>query len=166
MIAKKLVILTRNIEVQRPNILSLTSALRASVADVIYAGEKYLALLFSITLIAAFSGCDAGSTRATVTGTLTLPAAANFTYYVLVENDAYNPVAETSGVVTASATVNYSISDVLYGTYYIYAWVDDDADSKAEHEGYYGGVTVNPPLVPNAVVPASGTVVFNITFSH
>jgi hypothetical protein len=129
--------------------------------------KKYSALLFAIALIAAFSGCEAGSTRATITGTLTLPAAATFTYYVLVENDTYTAVAETSGIVAvASPIANYSISDVLYGTYYIYAWVDDDADGYADHEGYYGGVTVIPPSAPNAVVPSSGTVVFNITFSH
>ncbi len=128
--------------------------------------EIYLALLFGIALIAAFSGCEAGSTRAAVTGTLTLPAVANFTYYVWVENDTYAAVAETSGVVAASATVDYSISDVLYGAYYIHAWVDDDADGATEHEQYYGGVTVNPPLAPNAEVPSSGTVVFNITFSY
>ncbi|MBA7532688.1 hypothetical protein ES705_24918 [subsurface metagenome] len=126
--------------------------------------EKYLALLSGIALIANFSGCDAGSTRATVTGTLKLPGAATFTYYVWVENDTYAAVAETSGVVVASPTVNYSISDVLYGTYYIHAWVDDDADGYADHEGYYGGVVVNPPSEPNAVVPSSGTVVFDITF--
>ena len=127
--------------------------------------EKYLIL--TIALIAAFSGCKAGSTRATVTGTLTLPAAVvvTFTYYVLVENDTYNPVAETSGVVAVAAnSVNYSISDVLYGTYYIHAWVDDDADGYPEHEKYYGGVAANPPSAPNAVVPSSGTVVFDITF--
>jgi len=95
--------------------------------------EKYLALLFSIALIAAFSGCDAGSTRADVTGTLRLPATAppaTFTYYVWVENDTYNPVAETSGVVTLAAnSVNYSISYVLNGTYYIHAVVDYMDDS-------------------------------------
>ena len=126
--------------------------------------EKYLIL--TIALIAAFSGCDAGGTRATVAGTLTLPAPATFTYYVWVENDTYNPIAETSGVVVAANSVNYSISDVLYGTYYIRAWVDDDADGYPEHDQYYGGVVVNPPLAPNAVVPSSGTVVFDITFSY
>lgn len=129
--------------------------------------EKYLPLLFGIALIAAFSGCDAGGTRATVTGTLILPAAANFTYYVWVENDTYAAVAETSGVVAvASPTVDYSIDDVLYGAYYIHAVADYTDDGAAEHEQYYGGVTVNPPLAPNAEVPSSGTVVFDITFSN
>ena len=129
--------------------------------------KKYLSLLFSIVLIAAFSGCDAGGTRATVTGTLTLPAAATFTYYVFVENDTYASAAETTGVVTVLAnSVNYSISDVLYGTYYIHAIVDYTDDNAPEHEGYYGGITVNPASVPNAVVPSSGTVVFDITFSN
>lgn len=129
---------------------------------------KYSALLFGIVLIAAFSGCEAGSIRSTVTGTLTMPGAATpFTYYVWVENDTYAAVAETSGIVTvASSTVDYSISDVLYGTYYIHGWVDDDADGAPEHEQYYGGIMVIPPSAPNAVVPSSGTVVFNITFSH
>lgn len=129
--------------------------------------EKYLIL--TIALIAVFSGCDAGSTRAAVTGTLTLPAAAieTFTYYVWVENDTYAAVAETSGVVTVAAnSVNYSISEVLYGTYYIHAVVDYTDDNAPEHYGYYGGVAVIPPSAPNAVVPSSGTVVFDITFSH
>ena len=128
--------------------------------------EKYLIL--TITLIAAFSGCDAGGTRATVTGTLTYPGAAvTFTYYVWVENDTYNPVAETSGVVAVAAnSVNYSISDVLYGTYYIHAVVDYTDNNAPEHGQYYGGVVVTPPLAPNAVVPSSGTVVFDITFSN
>jgi len=39
MIDQKFVILTRNIKVQRPNILSWTSALRTSVADVICDGK-------------------------------------------------------------------------------------------------------------------------------
>jgi len=129
--------------------------------------ERYLIL--TIALIAAFSGCEAGGTRATVAGTLALPPAvtATFTYYVWVENDTYNPVAETSGVVAVAAnSVNYSISDVLYGTYYIHAVVDYTDDGPREHEGYYGGVTVNPPSAPNAVAPSSGTVIFDITFSH
>ncbi len=48
MIAQKFVILTRNIKVQRPNILSWTSALRTSVADVICAGRKHLFILLII----------------------------------------------------------------------------------------------------------------------
>lgn len=129
--------------------------------------EKYSALLFAIALIAAFFGCEAGSIRSTVTGTLTLPGAATFTYYVWVENDTYAAVAETSGVVAvASPTVNYSISDVLYGTYYIHAVVDYTDDGAPEHDQYYGSFTVIPPSAPNAVVPSSGTVVFDITFSN
>ena len=129
---------------------------------------KYLALLFSITLIATFFGCDAGGTRATVTGTLTyLGAPVTFTYYVWVENDTYTAVAETSGVVAVAAnSVNYSISEVLNGTYYIHAVVDYADDGAPEHEQYYGVVTVIPPSAPNAIVPSSGTVVFDITFSN
>ncbi len=128
--------------------------------------EKHLKL--TITLISPFSGCDAGGTRATVTGTLAYQGAAvTLTYHVWVENDTYNPVAETSGVVAVAAnSVNYSISDVLYGTYYIHAVVDYTDDDAPEHEQYYGGVKVNPPSEPNAVLPSSGTVVFDITFSY
>lgn len=125
---------------------------------------KYSALLIAITLIAAFSGCEAGGTRSTVTGTLTLPGPATFTYYLWVENDTYTAVAETSGVAVALPAVNYSISDVLYGTYYIHAVVDYTDDGSPEYEQYYGGVMAIPPSAPNAVVPSSGTVVFNITF--
>ena len=62
--------------------------------------------LFSITLIGAFSGCDAGGARATVEGTLTLPGAATFTYYVRVENDTY-AVVPYSGTVVFDITFSH-----------------------------------------------------------
>lgn len=110
---------------------------------------------------------------ATINGTLYLPAEANGKeYVVLVDDDTDGDngwIAATEGICGTETTVNYSISDVPAGTYYVYAIVrivsDPDAGAeKGDYIGYYGSSNGSPSSA-NAVVPSSGTVTFDITMS-
>jgi hypothetical protein len=88
----------------------------------------------------------------------------------LVDNDLNGDngfVASTTGTCGTATAVNYSISDVPAGTYYIYAGVrvisaPNTAPQSGDYLGFYGGSLTNPPAQPNAEVPASGTVNFDI----
>jgi hypothetical protein len=105
-----------------------------------------------------------------VTGTLTLPAPAEGkTWTVIIDND-FDPgngwVASGLGVCGAGTAVGYSIRDVPTGTYFIYAavfvsGVDDLV--PGDYYGIYGGSLADPPPLPNAIIPSSGTTTFDIT---
>jgi len=110
---------------------------------------------------------------ATVTGTLTLPAEANGKeYIVIVDNDTEGDngwINATVGTCGSGTTVDYSITDVLAGTYYVYAVVRNVSahDSPAEYGDYIGfyGTGINPPTNANAVIPSSGSVILDIILS-
>ncbi len=124
-------------------------------------------IILSSLAVLCLSACSLDKTVGTeVIGTLNLPAAlpAGSTYYVQVENDTYCAIAWTSGT-CSPPTAFYKISGVFPGTYYIYAWLDEaPADGSPDYQKYYGGIGLIPPASPNAEVPDSGEVTFNITF--
>lgn len=103
---------------------------------------------------------------ATVTGTLILPEAApGKTYLVLILGEAGDEeslVDSTSGVCGSGSTVEYSIDNVPAGTYYVLAAVSDKTFGEGDYVGIYGGTVDNIPTQPNATVPSSGTVTFDI----
>ncbi|MCJ7714132.1 hypothetical protein MUO66_06715 [Candidatus Bathyarchaeota archaeon] len=144
---------------------------------------KKLSYLFYIIILALFliflyHGCgeddspvngENGST--TVTGTLTLPAAAaSKTFFVAIDYDRNGDNGfkySVTGTCGAETTENYTISNVAAGNYYIYAVVFVSGDisqgpQSGDYLGFYGGTISNPPNSPNASVPASGTVTFDI----
>jgi hypothetical protein len=113
---------------------------------------------------------DATVTDATVTGMLTLPAEANGREYIVIvdtDTDGDNGfVASTIDTCGTGLTVDYSISAVPAGTYYIYACVFVVSDTAPPQDGdYIGfyGTGIDPPAVRNAFVPLTGTVAFDIT---
>ena len=115
-------------------------------------------------------GADEYIEYATITGTLTLPAeASGKEYFVLVDNDTTGDngyINATIGTCGSGTTVDYSISNVPAGTYYLYAVVrivsvHDSPPEPCDYLGYYGtGSTA--PSDANADVPFSGTVIFDI----
>jgi len=112
------------------------------------------------------------SSGATVSGTLSLPAdASGQTYYVLIDNDVDGGngfVKAATNTCGSGTTIHYSISDVPAGTYYVYAVVFIVGDPQDEPQagdfiGIYGTTLSGPLPAPNAQVPSSGSVTFNIT---
>ncbi|MGD9214068.1 MAG: hypothetical protein PVJ84_04610, partial [Desulfobacteraceae bacterium] len=107
---------------------------------------------------------------ATITGMLTLPAEANGReYMVIVDTDTDGDngfVASTIDTCGTGLTVDYSINAVPAGTYYIYALVlvvsETAPPQDGDYIGFYG-TGIDPPAVPNAFVPLTGTVAFDIT---
>ncbi len=63
-----------------------------------------------------------------------------------------------------SVNVSYSMPAVFAGIYYIHAWIDVGNDGYPDIEKYYGGLGLSPPSAPNAAVPTSGEVTFDIAF--
>lgn len=139
--------------------------------------NKLVLFLSFLTILAMISSCkkdddSAEPTNATVNGTLILPQEANGKeYWVLIDNDldgGNGYVSVTSGTCGSGTTVNYSISNVTSGTYYISAGVrifsaPDNPPEEGDYVGIYGGTIINLPGAANAVVPSSGTVTFDIT---
>ncbi len=137
-------------------------------------------LISLILLVCTFTaaGCSSDSStsirnRATVRGTLTLPAAAEGkTVFVLVDTnfdgDNYY-VVSYEGILDSGTTHEYTINEVPSGTYYVYAGVCltgncEQGPQTGDYLGFYGtGAT--PPANANAVVPSSGTVELNISLS-
>lgn len=136
--------------------------------------------LFGIGIITVIS-CDSSTSsnngnnnsgNATITGNLIMPAATpGKMWAVLVDND-FNgdngQVKLATGACGSGTNLNYSISNVSAGTYYIYAavFVVSDGSSgpqSGDYLGVYGGTLTNPPNQANASVPFSGTVTFDIT---
>ncbi len=140
----------------------------------------YLFFLITFTLFLSFlyQGCskddnpvDGGTGSATVKGTLTIPAAApGKTVYVIIDNDmngdnGYKYAA--TGTCDANTSGTYTLNDIAAGTYYIYAVVfvvgnTSSGPQSGDYYGIYGGTMNNPPSNPNATVPSSGTVTFDI----
>jgi hypothetical protein len=121
-------------------------------------------------------GCDDSTepgSGATVLGRLTLPAnAPGSPYVVMVDTDTNGDngsVASTTGICGDTREVSYSIANVAEGTYYVYAAVGavSDLSSGPQTGDFYGffGTGGTEPASPNAAVPASGSVSFNINLS-
>ncbi|MDZ7295187.1 MAG: hypothetical protein ONB14_07215 [candidate division KSB1 bacterium] len=106
-----------------------------------------------------------------VTGTLTLPAEAPGKWYaVAVDSDtsSANGFAKViTGTCGTGLRVTYEMKDVPAGTYYVYAvvWVVStplSAPTSGDYVGFYG-TQGTIPSAPNASVPSSGRVTFDIT---
>ncbi len=127
-------------------------------------------VLTLLLLLGSGCGSDAMSTTgATVTGTLTLPAATSGKpYFVrLMTTLGTTFVAEQSGTTTANTTLSYSMAGAAAGTYFVLGFVDVDssggtASTTGDYRGWYGHTgDGNPPAAANATVPATGTVTFD-----
>jgi len=129
----------------------------------------FISGIFSCDNDSSTSNEDNGAGSTTVNGTLTLPAPANgVDYSVIIDNNLDGDdgfITITNGTCGPGITVNYAIENVNAGTYYIYAivWViGGNAPQNGDYLGIFGGTLNNPPAQPNAVIPDSGTVIFNI----
>ncbi len=129
-------------------------------------------------LMSLYQGCskddnpvNGGNESATVKGTLTLPAAANGkTFFVAIDDDRNGDNGfkySSSKTCGTETTESYSINNVIAGNYYIYAVVFvvgnlSQGPQSGDYLGFYGGTITNPPNSPNATIPSSGTVAFDI----
>lgn len=134
-----------------------------------------VALCTSLVLVS----CGKNSTSPTtgkevspnVVGTLLLPAEATGKWYaVAVDSDTSSAngfVKVVTGTCGAGVRVPYEMKDVPAGTYYVYAvvWVVGtplSTPKTGDYVGFYGTQGSIPPA-PNATVPSSGKVTFDIT---
>jgi hypothetical protein len=131
--------------------------------------------MIPLTLLLLFMGGRNAYSQATVEGKLILPEPTpGREYWVLVDEDVDgdNGFVKYSGGVCGSETaVSFTISDVPAGTYYIYAGVRilshfGTPPEIGDYVGIYGGTIDEYPRQPNAVIPASGTVTFDIIMSR
>jgi hypothetical protein len=124
----------------------------------------------------ASDGTGAGDAQpgAIVMGTLTVPGATTGKPWSVRVVDApasaaTAPVAVTTGLTSGSDRIEYTISGVPAGTYYVLGFVDVDASggsgsTPGDFAGWYGHTgDGNPPPARNAVVPAAGTVRFDFS---
>jgi len=111
------------------------------------------------------------SSSARVTGSLTVPASAadkSFTVYVDTDTNPLNGSIRTCGSSCGGSTTSpYALNDVPGGLYYVYGIIRVNSINgmplvAGDLIGYYGGTGVDPPDTPNASVPSSGTVAFNL----
>jgi hypothetical protein len=117
------------------------------------------------------SGAGDAGTAATVVGTLALPAATSGKPYSvrILRVPGAVPVGEATGTTAGGTTLSYTIPAVPAGSYFLLGFVDVDgsggqSSTPGDQAGWYGHTgDGNPPSVPNAVVPASGTVRFDFS---
>jgi hypothetical protein len=116
-------------------------------------------------------GTDSNTTKATINGTVTLPAAASGkTIFVILDNDidgGNGVFREAADTCTGAIQYEYSFANVTAGTYFVYAGVYVSGETSGEPQpgdylGIYGGTLEAPPAEANAVVPSTGTVTFDI----
>jgi hypothetical protein len=107
---------------------------------------------------------------ATVAGTLQLPAEApGKTFAVVIDDDTNSAngfVKVITGTCGSGTRISYQITEVPAGTYYLYAvvWVVSSpltTPRSGDFVGFYG-VQAGIPSAPNATVPTSGRVTFDI----
>ena len=115
-------------------------------------------------------GTDSDTTKATVNGTVTIPAAASGkTIFVIIDDDfdgGNGVFREATDTCTGAVQYEYEFANVTAGTYFIYAGVYVSGETSGEPQpddylGIYGGTLETPPAEANAVVPATGTVTFD-----
>ena len=135
-------------------------------------------ILLAPVLMLLYQGCgkddslvNGGNGSTTVNGTLTLPAAAEGkTLFIAIDYDRNGDNGfnySYTGSCGTGTTDNYSIDKVASDNYYIYAVVfvvgdPSQGPQSGDYLGFYGGTISNPPNSPNASVPSSGTVTFDI----
>ncbi|MBU1100912.1 MAG: hypothetical protein KKA84_10970 [Bacteroidetes bacterium] len=139
-------------------------------------------LVIVITIAMFFNSCDLSSPdeednwggNTTVKGTLILPYDVTGSEYSITIDVDGNPdvdgfTASSGGTCGSGTEIPYSIEQVPGGTYYIIVIVyatGNNTGSPQEGDliGIYGmNENEDPPSAPNAVVPDSGEVTFNIT---
>jgi hypothetical protein len=131
----------------------------------------------TVILAVAMTGCSDdrttdGRPEATIEGTLMLPVEATGEPWVtMLDNDLDGDngcVAVDSGYCGSGTDVDYAISGVVEGMYYLYAAVFAESDGSegpqpGDFLGVYGGTFPDdPPAQPNAEVPSTGVVTFDI----
>jgi hypothetical protein len=106
-----------------------------------------------------------------VVGTLSLPAEANGkSFAVVVDSDTSNAngfVKVATGTCGPGTKVSYEMKDVPAGTFFVYAvvWVVSTPltpPKSGDYVGFYG-TQGTIPAAPNATVPATGQMTFDIT---
>ncbi len=131
-------------------------------------------LIISLILLIFFMGGKDVFAQATVEGKLILPEPApGIQYWVIVDQDGDGGngyVRYCLGICGSDTEISYAISNVPAGTYYIYGGVrivssHNNPPEAGDYMGVYGGTIVEYPNEPNAVVPAFGTVTFDIILS-
>jgi len=128
-------------------------------------------LVISFILLIFFVGGRDIFAQATVEGKLILPEPApGREYWVLVDHDVNGFVRYRDGICGSDTVVSYTINNVPAGTYYIYAGVrivsySGSPPEVGDYLGIYGGTIDEYPNEPNSVVPASGTVTFDVIMS-
>ena len=120
-----------------------------------------------------------GDVTATVIGTLTLPggsqAKGNVDLFTTlprggtpVTSSAGTPVTGTAIMANGTNSLDYRIVGVSAGTYFLLGFVDVDgsgggSSTPGDYAGWYGqDGDGNPPATANVVVPATGTVRFDL----
>jgi len=123
--------------------------------------------LLMLVLLSCSSTTEAKDDPANVTisGILTLPAAASEkNWVVMIDDDTdgdNSTVAMAIGICGSGTTVNYSVQNVPPGTYYIYAVVFVESDGEGgplpgDYIGIYdGSFPLDIPTAPNATINAS-----------
>jgi hypothetical protein len=116
---------------------------------------------------------DDAAARATVMGTLTLPAATTGKPWSVrlapTQGGVLTPIAEASSFTTGTAQINYTIAGVPAGTYFLLGFVDVDgsggvSSTPGDFAGWYGhNGDGNPPAQANVVVPATGIARFDFS---
>ena len=131
-------------------------------------------LIISLILLIFFMGGKDVFAQATVEGKLILPEPApGRQYWVIVDQDydgGNGYVRYCLGICGSDTEISYGISDVPAGTYYIYGCVrivssHANPPEVGDYMGAYDGTFGESPNEPNAVVPAFGTVTFDIILS-
>jgi hypothetical protein len=144
---------------------------------------KLFAIILSILMISIIGGCSDDDkdnkvvtpveTTANIEGTLFLPAVQiGNTFVVLVDTDTNGgngEIKSVTGTCGNSTSVSYQIDSIPSGTYYLYAAVyvvsSSGEPTTGDYLGYYDTGLTEPPA-PNAVVPDSGTVTYNISLTE
>lgn len=128
----------------------------------------YFTVLFFFFLNCSSSTDSESTTNATIEGTITLPAAAEGKVYnVVIDNDddgLNGFVRLGSGNCGSSASVNYSVTDVPEGNYYISAVVyvvslPGTIPTTGDYGGFYGSDSI--PAAANATVVVDGSADFD-----
>jgi len=143
--------------------------LRAKLGSVVVAA----AMLASALVGGCGDSANGATGPATITGTLTLPGTASgasaFARVIDSIATAASPIAETTATTTGATTLDYAITQVPAGTYFLLGFVDVDgsggtSSTTGDYRGWFGHTgDGNPPAVANVVVPASGTVTFDFS---
>jgi hypothetical protein len=144
------------------------------VREVAIAGMRFI---LPVILMVAAGSCGndddavAPGSSGTVQGTLTLPGSALGKEWVVIVDNDFNGdngwVAISSGTCGSSLTMEFTVSNVPPGTYYVYALVrlvsgSTESPQTGDYMGIHGGTLSNPPHAPTLTVVSEGSASCNI----